>query len=85
MPNGKVETHPVKNITGDNIEIDSVFSTIPNQNSVWLLQDDGNEAQRYRVISVEENDGINYAITALSYVDDKYNFIEDDEEETEQD
>ena len=80
MPDGKVETHPVKNITGDNIEIDSVFSTIPNQNSVWLLQDDGNEAQRYRVISVEENDGINYAITALSYVDDKYNFIEDDEE-----
>ena len=43
----------------------------------WLLQDDTVQAQKFRVITVEESDGINYAITALSYVNEKYAFIED--------
>ena len=34
------------------------------------------EAQTYRVITVEEQDGINYAITALTYVAGKYANIE---------
>ena len=34
------------------------------------------EAQTFRVISVEEQDGINYAITALTYIDGKYANIE---------
>ena len=40
-------------------------------------QDDTVQAQKFRVITVEEQDGINYAITALSYVNEKYAFIED--------
>ena len=34
------------------------------------------QAQLFRVITVEEQDDINYAITALSYVNAKYAFIE---------
>ena len=34
------------------------------------------EAQTFRVITVEEQDGINYAITALTYIDGKYDNIE---------
>ena len=41
------------------------------------MQDDTVQAQKFRVITVEESDGINYAISALSYVDAKYAFIED--------
>ena len=35
------------------------------------------QSQLFRVITVEEQDGINYSITALSYVEGKYAFIED--------
>jgi hypothetical protein len=42
-----------------------------------LLTNDTVQSQKFRVITVEEADGINYAITALSYIDAKYSFIED--------
>ena len=48
----------------------------PNVNTIWLIQSSTLEAQTYRVITVEEQDGINYAITALTYIDGKYANIE---------
>ena len=76
MPNGSVET---KNITGtinDVITLDSALSTTPNVNSIWLIQSSTLEAQTFRVITVEEKDGINFTITALTYIDGKYAAID---------
>ena len=60
MPNGTVETKNVTKITGKVIEIESSspFSTTPNANTVWLLENDTVSAQSFRVMSVEENDGV---------------------------
>ncbi len=77
LPNGTVETKTVQSIAGAVITVASAYSDTPNVNTVWLLQNDTVEAQKFRVITVEESDGINYAITALSYVNAKYAFIED--------
>ena len=77
LPNGTVETKTVQSIAGAVITVASAYSDTPNVNTVWLLQNDTVQAQKFRVITVEESDGINYAITALSYVNAKYAFIED--------
>ena len=77
LPDGTVETKTVQSISGAVITVSSAYSQTPNVNTVWLLQNDTVEAQKFRVISVEESDGINYAITALSYINAKYAFIED--------
>ena len=77
LPDGTMETKGVSSISGAVITVDSAFSQTPNVNAGWLLQNDTVEAQKFRVITVEESDGINYAITALSYVNAKYAFIED--------
>ena len=79
MPNGTVETKNVTGISGKVISIDSSspFSTTPNSNTVWLLENDTVAAQSFRVMSVEENDGIRYGVSALAYVNEKYAFIED--------
>ena len=77
LPDGTVEQRDVSSIAGKIITVSSAFSQTPNVNTVWLLQNDTVEAQKFRVITVEESDGINYAITALSYVNAKYAFIED--------
>tara|TARA_Y100001938_G_scaffold103197_1_gene140895 strand:- start:679 stop:4092 length:3414 start_codon:yes stop_codon:yes gene_type:complete len=77
LPDGTMETKGVQSIAGAVITVDSAFSQAPNVNAGWLLQNDTVEAQKFRVITVEESDGINYAITALSYVNAKYAFIED--------
>ncbi len=77
LPDGTVESRSVSSVSGAVITVSSAFSQTPNANTVWLLQNDTVQAQKFRVITVEESDGINYAITALSYVNEKYAFIED--------
>ena len=77
LPDGTVESKSVSSVSGTVITVSSAFSQTPNANTIWLLQDDTVQAQKFRVITVEESDGINYAITALSYVNEKYAFIED--------
>ena len=76
LPNGTVETKNVISISSAVITLDSALSAAPNANAIWLLQSSTLEAQTFRVISVEEQDGINYAITALTYIDGKYANIE---------
>ena len=78
LPNGTVETKDVSSISADGVvTVSSAFSQTPNVNTIWLLQNTTVQAQKFRVITVEEQDGVNYAITALSYVEGKYAFIED--------
>ena len=77
LPDGTMETKGVQSIVGAVITVDSAFSQAPNVNAGWLLQNDTVEAQKFRIITIDESDGINYVITALSYVNAKYAFIED--------
>jgi len=76
LPDGSVEVKDVTSVTGDVITLNSALSQTPNANSMWLLSSSTLEAQTFRVITVEEQDGINYAITALTYLDGKYANIE---------
>jgi len=84
LPDGSVETKNVSSVassgagaTSATITVDSAFSSAPNANTIWLIQNSTVESQKFRVITVEETDSINYTITALSYIDTKYAFIED--------
>ena len=77
MPDGTIESKNISSVSGANITVSSAFSQTPNVNANWIISNDTVESQLYRVITVEEVDGINYTITALSYVNEKYAFIED--------
>jgi len=74
----------VNNVTRkDGSTGNATFTEAPNVNSMWLFEsesivpeDKGVLPQTFRVISVEEQDGINYAISALTYIPGKYDFIE---------
>ena len=93
MPDGTMEVGDISAVSGATITVDSVvknntdgtqttqstFSSVPNANTAFLISNVTTQSQLFRVITVEENDGINYAITALSYVEGKYAFIEDGE------
>ena len=77
MPDGTVETKDIVSVSGATITVSSAFSEAPNVNTNWLISNDTVKSQLFRVITVEEIDDINYGITALAYVNDKYAFIED--------
>jgi predicted phage tail protein len=76
LPNGTVESKTISNITGAVLTVSSAFSSAPNANSPYLISSTSLQTQLFRVIQVEEQDDVNYVISALSYVEGKYAFIE---------
>ena len=52
LPDGTVESKLVSSVSGAVITVSSAFSQTPNANTVWLLQDDTVQAQKFRVITV---------------------------------
>ena len=78
LPDGSVETKNISSVDqfSSEINLSSALSQTPNVNSIWLIQSDSLQAQTFRVITVEEQDGINFAITALTYIEGKYANIE---------
>ena len=79
LPDGSFESKAISSVSGGTITVSSAFSQTPNVNANFLISNVTTQSQLFRVITVEEQDGINYAITALSYVEGKYAFIEDGE------
>ncbi len=90
LPDGTVdgevadEKLRVIDITNGVITVDRDFAATPNVNSVWILESLGLGANNiqpttWRVISVEEQEGILYAVSAIAYNASKYGFVEDGE------
>ena len=86
LPNGTVEKGVVDSINGAVITVNSVtradgttatsFTTAPNSNSIWILENTTLQTTQWRVISVTE-DKDNYAIVGTAYNPGKFAFIED--------
>ena len=76
MPNGSVETRSISSIAGEVITVSSAFSVAPNVNSVWIYQTSNIQTSTWRVLTVGEQDGTNYAISAIAYNASKYSYIE---------
>ena len=90
LSDGTVEVGTISDVTGAVITVNSVvktdnegnqttqstFSSAPNANSPYLISSNSLQTQLFRVIQVQEQDDVNYVISALSYVEGKYAFIE---------
>jgi len=76
LSDGTVESKSISDITNAVITVSSAFSSAPNVNAPYVISSTTLQTQLFRVIQVEEQDDINYVITALTYVEGKYNFIE---------
>jgi len=76
LPTGTVESRAVTTITGNVISLATPLSVAPNANSVWIFQTSTIQTSTWRVLSVQEQDGAQYAISALAYNASKYAYIE---------
>ena len=90
LPDGTVdgevadEKLRVTDITNGVITVDRNFAATPNTNSIWVLETLGTGATdiqptTWRVLSIEEQDGLLYTISAVAYNASKYAFVEDGE------
>ena len=80
LSDGSVETKTVSGISGAEITVSSAFSSAPNSNSVWILQNDTVQTTQWRVLTITEEEGVNYIVTALPYNSGKYAYVEDGSE-----
>ena len=76
LSDGSVETRDVSGISGAVITVSSAFSSAPNANSIWILQNTTLQTTTWRVISVTESED-NYAVVGVAYNSGKFAFIED--------
>ncbi len=86
LSNGTVEKGVVDSINGAVITVNSVtrsdgttatsFTSAPNNNSIWILENTTLQTTQWRVVSVNE-DKDNYAIVGTAYNSGKFAFIED--------
>jgi len=78
LPDGSVEQREVSTVADNVITLQAALSDTPNANSIWILESPSLQATTWRVLSINELDGINYGISAIAHNESKYAYIEDD-------
>jgi len=78
MPNGLVEERLVSNLSGDIITVSPAFTAVPQANAIWIYSTTSSNPTKWRVVSVVEQKGIEYEISALAYNESKYGSVERD-------
>jgi hypothetical protein len=76
LPTGAVESHGITSIIGNVISLATPLSTAPNANSIWIFQTSNIQTSTWRVLTVSEQEGAQYAISALAYNASKYEYVE---------
>lgn len=76
MPDGTVAARGIASIVGNAITLSTSLPTAPNANSVWIYETSAAQPSTWRVIGVQEQDGMMYAVSAMAYNSSKYDYIE---------
>lgn len=79
LPTGITQTRTVSGIAGEVFTVSSAFTVAPNVNSIWIYETTSIQAQLFRVLGIEEQDGIEYTVSAIEHNPSKYAYIEDGE------
>jgi len=77
LSDGSLETKTISSVSGATITVDSAFSSVPQTNSVWVIENTSVELQTFRVVSVTEQELLNYQIVAVVHDPNKYAVVED--------
>ena len=77
MPDGSTESRSISSISGTTITVSSAFSTSPQANSIWAIENTTVEFQTYRVLGLEETKHCEYKVSAIIHDTNKYSQVED--------
>lgn len=80
LPNGTVETIGISGVAGTVINLSGAFSAAPNAQSIWSIETDTVEHQKFRCISVSEAGDGTFAITGVTHNDSIYAAVDAGEE-----
>lgn len=72
LPSGKSEERTIKSIFKNEITLVAEFSEQPEPESIWTVESKDLYIQRYRVVSIKNNDDNTFTITGVFYDPNKY-------------
>ena len=75
LPDGAIETKALSSLAGDVATVPAL-SAVPVAGAIWLLTQASVEPRQFRVLSITEDDGHLFKISALEHNPAKYNAIE---------
>lgn len=78
LKDGTLETRTLGSRTGATLNLTPALSSAPGANAVWVYSGGGVQTTLWRVLTVQEQDGARYSVTALSYNPSKYAYVERD-------
>ncbi|WP_313415939.1 host specificity protein J [Stenotrophomonas sp.] len=79
LPNGKTEARTISGVNPGTrvVTVSAPWSRVPVVQSIWATESSDLVMQQFRVISITEDDGLTYRITALQHRPDKFAAIDD--------
>ena len=76
MIDGTVEVCSVASASGAKITISGAFVSTPLVGGTFIYNNDDMKRDRWRVLNVQEQNGVEYQITAIAYNPSKYDHVE---------
>ena len=77
MPDGSVETKSISSANGTTITVSSAYSTTPQVNGIFAIENSRIAFQTYRVLGIEEINHCEYKVNAIIHDTNKYSQVED--------
>ncbi len=79
LPNGRTEARTVNSVNASTgvVTVSAPWSAVPVPQSVWATESSDLVLQLFRVIGIEEGEGLTFNVTALKHVPGKYAAIDD--------
>ena len=76
LEDGTVATKTVSGVSGAKVTISGTFTSTPLIGGAFIYNNNSMQSSTWRVLGVQEQNGTEYSITALSYNPSKYDYIE---------
>jgi predicted phage tail protein len=76
LNDGIVESRGITDLTAGVYTVSPSFSVAPQNGAAWMVETDDIQPTQWKVLGLQEQDGINYSITAVSYNSSKYDYVE---------
>ena len=76
LDDGIVESRTITDLTAGVYTVTPPFSMAPQNGGVWMVETIDIQPTQWKVLGIQEEEGINYSITAVSYNSSKYDYVE---------
>lgn len=76
LDDGIVESRTITGLAAGVYTVDLPFTTAPQNGGMWMVETDDIQPTQWKVLGIQEQEGVNYSITAVSYNSSKYDYVE---------